>query len=447
MVEILRTILQLLGNFCNGNLVNQSAFWERCFPGTLIRLAVVKKIEIQEPLCMLIYTCCRGDESKSRDLTNKTEGIFLFSTLLSAPKSYGGGAGGEGGEGERDEAENKTPVDSQKSENVWLEFLVEYLCVRNGYLSTLFPRLAEGLSPTFYQQKTNDGLVFSSEQATFLSCLLSSLSHQKWEKTGPPKGQPDERLKEGEEKGREGNKEDESKEGEKGEEEVTSIVEPWSQALQEETLSYLLKVSVQAAIEVGKKLSENSEAGTAGYILRYSLEIIRDLCIKLNSGSSLSSSESGKSCLKSVVLFVLDLLQSLPPPTGSGSSSEKSVVGEEVALGSYPKTSFYYGYRKDLVAILANASYRQTTVQDYIRENGALMLVLQQCVVDELNPFLREWGFFAVRNLLEGNEANQMELNELEVKGGAEMPELKGLGLKVEVDSQTGRPKLVNIEG
>ena len=70
---------------------------------------------------------------------------------------------------------------------------------------------------------------------------------------------------------------------------------------------------------------------------------------------------------------------------------------------------------------------------------------MQQCVTDEDNPFLREWGIWSVRNMLEGNNENQKVVAELEIQGSADVPEITSLGLRVEVDQRTRRAKLVNI--
>lgn len=80
-----------------------------------------------------------------------------------------------------------------------------------------------------------------------------------------------------------------------------------------------------------------------------------------------------------------------------------------------------------------------------MRERNGILLLLQQCVIDEDNPFLREWGIWAVRNLLEGNAENQRVVAELEVQGSVDVPEITGLGLRVEVDQITRRAKLVNL--
>ena len=94
----------------------------------------------------------------------------------------------------------------------------------------------------------------------------------------------------------------------------------------------------------------------------------------------------------------------------------------------------YKGYRKDIVAILANVSYKNRVVQDEIRSLGGLPLILQQCVVDEENPFLREWGFWAVRNLLDDNLENVKEISEMQLKGLVTPVELEQRGYEVEMD-------------
>jgi ataxin-10 len=121
-------------------------------------------------------------------------------------------------------------------------------------------------------------------------------------------------------------------------------------------------------------------------------------------------------------------------------------AGNQEATTSYfPKVCPYKGFRRDLVAVIGNCAYRRKHVQDDIRQKNGMLLMLQQCVTDEDNPFLREWGIWSMRNLLEGNSENQQAVAELELQGSVDMPELAGLGLKVEVDQNTRSAKLVNI--
>ena len=71
--------------------------------------------------------------------------------------------------------------------------------------------------------------------------------------------------------------------------------------------------------------------------------------------------------------------------------------------------------------------------------------MLQQCTIDEENPFLREWGMLAVSYLLEGNSENQKIVAELQLQEPIQSPEIAELGLQVNVEKKTGKVKLVNI--
>ena len=51
-----------------------------------------------------------------------------------------------------------------------------------------------------------------------------------------------------------------------------------------------------------------------------------------------------------------------------------------------------------------NNAFQRMAVKDKIRQMNGILLILQQCVADKDNSFLREWGIWCMRNLLEGNE-------------------------------------------
>lgn len=145
--------------------------------------------------------------------------------------------------------------------------------------------------------------------------------------------------------------------------------------------------------------------------------------------------------------LLLSLLEALGPPGVPDKGDTGGIPMDDRApqdLGKFPRRNPYLGYRRDIVAVIANISHRNSLVQDRIREKGSLLLVLQQCVVDKDNPFLREWGLWAMRNLLEGNERNQQEISQLEVKESVNLPELQKMGLSVQIDPNTRRPRLVN---
>nr|KJB13929.1 hypothetical protein B456_002G109400 [Gossypium raimondii] len=138
---------------------------------------------------------------------------------------------------------------------------------------------------------------------------------------------------------------------------------------------------------------------------------------------------------------ILSLLHDLEPPAIIRKTLKDSENGE-LNLGS-TKLCPYKGFRRDLVAIIGNCAYRRKNVQDEIRQKSGILLLLQQRVTNDDNPYLREWGIWSLRNLLEGNAENQQIVADLQLQGSVDMPELARLGLKVEVDQNTHRAKLV----
>lgn len=64
--------------------------------------------------------------------------------------------------------------------------------------------------------------------------------------------------------------------------------------------------------------------------------------------------------------------------------------------------------------LLTNLSWKNNDVKDLVRERGGLAAVLNQCMVDDDNPFIKEYATLCVRNLLEGNARNQKVVSSLE---------------------------------
>jgi len=177
-------------------------------------------------------------------------------------------------------------------------------------------------------------------------------------------------------------------------------------------------------------------------VLGYTLQLLRDICA-WESTSSDTQRPVDSLLQTGFVKRLLRYLGELEPP----STIRKSMAGGQgdnhPALEN-AKVCPYIGYRRDLLAVIANCLHGRKKVQDEIRQLGGIMLLLQQCVTDEDNPYLREWGLLAVKNLLEENEENQKEVSELEMQEPVITPEIANIGLKVEIDKETGRPKLVN---
>jgi len=56
-------------------------------------------------------------------------------------------------------------------------------------------------------------------------------------------------------------------------------------------------------------------------------------------------------------------------------------------------------------------------MQDSIRNCEGITVIMNMCVVDERNPYLREHAIFTLHNLLEDNEENQNVVNGIQPSG------------------------------
>ncbi|KAI4354956.1 hypothetical protein L6164_003776 [Bauhinia variegata] len=188
---------------------------------------------------------------------------------------------------------------------------------------------------------------------------------------------------------------------------------------------------------------------TAIDVLGYSLTILRDICAQdsLSLRGDKEDAEDVVDLLLSYGLIGLNLslLGDLEPPAiiRKAITQAKDLDGASCSSKPCP----YKGFRRDVVSLIGNSVHGRKHVQDEIRQKNGILLLLQQCVTDEENPFLREWGIWCVRNMLEGNEENQQAVAELEMQRSVDVPEISALGLRVEIDQKTKRAKIVNIAG
>ncbi|KAI4995578.1 hypothetical protein ZWY2020_035481 [Hordeum vulgare] len=90
------------------------------------------------------------------------------------------------------------------------------------------------------------------------------------------------------------------------------------------------------------------------------------------------------------------LMGELEPPSTIRKAMAKEQGDQQQALAT-AKVCPYNGYRRDLVAVIANCLQGRKQVQDEVRQLNGIMLLLQQCVIDEGNAYLREWGLLAVK--------------------------------------------------
>ncbi|KAG9145964.1 hypothetical protein Leryth_025844 [Lithospermum erythrorhizon] len=153
-------------------------------------------------------------------------------------------------------------------------------------------------------------------------------------------------------------------------------------------------------------------------VVGYSLLILRDICARDYLIEHKESSMDVVDALLSdgLINLLIELLQDLEPPALVRKAMNQGNLREGITSQSY-KCCPYKGFRRDIVSILGNCAYNRKRAQDEIREKKGIVLLLQHAVADEDNPFLREWGIWSVRNILENNAENQKIVADLELQG------------------------------
>ncbi|XP_028801161.1 ataxin-10-like [Neltuma alba] len=285
----------------------------------------------------------------------------------------------------------------------WLKLLLSRICLEESQLPLLFSKLWSGAASEGEVSEFRDDQL-SSEQAFLLEIVAEILNER-----------------------------------------ITDVAVTRDVAL---FVYEIFKHSI-GVLEHAPKAKSGIPTGCAAIdVLGYSISIMRDICAQDDvKGGIKGESEDVVNELLSqgLIDLLLSLLHDLEPPAIIRKAIKQSEKRDKAEASRLRKPCLYKGFRRDIVALVGNCLYRRKHAQDEIRGKNGIILLLQQCVTDEDNPFLREWGIWSVRNMLEGNEENQRAVAELEVQGSVDVPEISALGLRVEIDQKTRRAKLVNV--
>ncbi|KAM6216512.1 ataxin-10 [Rhynchocyon petersi] len=90
------------------------------------------------------------------------------------------------------------------------------------------------------------------------------------------------------------------------------------------------------------------------------------------------------------------------------------------------------GFKSHLIRLIGNLCYKNKENQDKVNELDGIPLILDNCSIDDSNPFLTQWVVYAVRNLTEDNSQNQDLIAKMEEQGLADASVLKKMGFEVE---------------
>ena len=140
---------------------------------------------------------------------------------------------------------------------------------------------------------------------------------------------------------------------------------------------------------------------------------VHTIGLLLAAYSSDSPSDSGGRVLSNESMCALGARASVllgvsgPPPIPPASTTEDSEIGKLLPRG----------FKSQLLKLIGNVSFKNRRAQDAIHSNGGTALVCNHTMVDTHNPYSREWGVLALRNLCEENEKIQGFLADMQAQG------------------------------
>lgn len=128
-----------------------------------------------------------------------------------------------------------------------------------------------------------------------------------------------------------------------------------------------------------------------------------------------ASSTDGQGTAESII-ELLRLLDAFLPRVYFGKPVIDPMTDRSIPSSIAGSDGFSY-LKRDLVRLVGVLCHRDKTFQDRIRANGGIPVIMNMCVVDERNPYLREHAILALRNLLDGNMENQDVVNSIQPSG------------------------------
>lgn len=408
-------LAQALANLCTASREAAAAAWSGLFPLRLSMLAHVTAGPTQAATCLALLACCRAVQGAATALAGE-QGSQLMTALLC----------------------NHQRMLQQGEHNDTLGLLAAHLCFQRDLLPRLFASLGASLSSDGGEAAGRATLAAGALQPTMAQAALLGLLCEEAQDMPQAQGRAEQ---------------DGSARG------------GASMAFLVELVELLVGAARAADLVPGQQ-----------QVLQEALHLMRDVCARDDSGRGLvgaggsSASSAQEPSLGAdlvaelqaagAVPTLLAMLKALEPiqnpqqqrMTANGgvltSSSGGSSGGIQLAelapqlAASAARFSFappYPGFRSDLLAVLANAAHGRTEVQAEVGRLGGVELVLAQCQLDRQSPLAREWALWAVRNLCEGNPEAQEAIRQLQLCTTVESEELQRLGVKLELDEQTGK--------
>ncbi|KAG8911589.1 hypothetical protein FRC01_005632 [Tulasnella sp. 417] len=135
------------------------------------------------------------------------------------------------------------------------------------------------------------------------------------------------------------------------------------------------------------------------------IRTVKTVRLQEDDGNGLSLSDLSVDLLKELDLFLPRIILGQVAQDSSRPASAPRHEAQSDPAG------FAY-IKRDLVRLLGILCHNDKDTQDSIREREGIQVIMNLCVVDERNPYLREHALFTLQNLLKNNPENQAVVDE-----------------------------------
>ncbi|EEB08534.2 hypothetical protein SJAG_03692 [Schizosaccharomyces japonicus yFS275] len=147
--------------------------------------------------------------------------------------------------------------------------------------------------------------------------------------------------------------------------------------------------------------------------------------------------------LKPLVKLLVDVLG-----LASNLFPAKTLVATSAASAQDPVRNEFAeaaaGLKRECLRLITFLLHLHPTLQDEVRELGAIPLILQQCNIDDHNPYIREITILCIRQLLFNNVENQSLVARLQPQQPVQSTVVNEAGYEVCLNSE-GKPYLQSI--
>jgi len=141
------------------------------------------------------------------------------------------------------------------------------------------------------------------------------------------------------------------------------------------------------------------------YSVAYGGENLRD--------SFTDNQVGGEQGIVRTLIELLRLLDDFLPRINFGKPVAPPASITAPAAQQLASTGFSY-LKRDLVRLLGILCHERKAVQDSVRACGGLEIIMNLCVVDERNPYIREHAIFTLHTLLAANPENQAVVDSIQ---------------------------------